>query len=457
MTTLMLVWPSPALARRFDPLAADAVEVPVPTAEALTGGEPWYWTSVLAASDAAPDDLDAGTAMRRFSGDDGSESAEGRRHSGLTSTSHCPCRRRRAPSGMSVAPERPTTSTRRWPRSAGTDRATSPGAVSGALPARPATSRRAGSGKRPLRWRRHPQPVQPPRVDAVARPSDPGHRLLAGGAPVLPLGQPRGGPRRVPPPHRRRPTDPTGLDDEKLLAIAPQARTAMTARPSRYMAFDPLHPRASHRVPVPVRASVRQQVERPTTRTLGLPEIRAAFNSPFWPFVLATTSIGQEGIDFHWWCHRRSTGTRRRARSTSSSERAESTGTAGWPSVGTWPTHYRDEILAAAAHGAHPVGRGLTRIALRPSDLASASSHRTGSLPGPAKIERHLLPYPLSQRHRPLPSAQGRPRPLPPHVRPTPAGGPDRAAAPTRRRPNAWRDADASLGLDLRPPAKSAR
>jgi hypothetical protein len=30
---------------------------------------------------------------------------------------------------------------------------------------------------------------------------------------------------------------------------------------------------------------------------------RAAFNSPFWPFVLATTSVGQEGLDFHWYCH----------------------------------------------------------------------------------------------------------------------------------------------------------
>jgi hypothetical protein len=28
-----------------------------------------------------------------------------------------------------------------------------------------------------------------------------------------------------------------------------------------------------------------------------------AFNSPFWPFVLATTSVGQEGLDFHWYCH----------------------------------------------------------------------------------------------------------------------------------------------------------
>lgn len=33
-------------------------------------------------------------------------------------------------------------------------------------------------------------------------------------------------------------------------------------------------------------------------------EIRNAFNSPFWPHVLATTSVGQEGLDFHTWCSR---------------------------------------------------------------------------------------------------------------------------------------------------------
>ncbi|WP_019568605.1 hypothetical protein [Thioalkalivibrio sp. ALMg13-2] len=27
------------------------------------------------------------------------------------------------------------------------------------------------------------------------------------------------------------------------------------------------------------------------------------FNSPFRPFVLASTSVGQEGLDFHSWCH----------------------------------------------------------------------------------------------------------------------------------------------------------
>ena len=32
-------------------------------------------------------------------------------------------------------------------------------------------------------------------------------------------------------------------------------------------------------------------------------QVRDAFNSPFWPFVLATTSIGQEGLDFHQYCH----------------------------------------------------------------------------------------------------------------------------------------------------------
>lgn len=31
--------------------------------------------------------------------------------------------------------------------------------------------------------------------------------------------------------------------------------------------------------------------------------VREAFNSPFKPFVLASTSIGQEGLDFHTWCH----------------------------------------------------------------------------------------------------------------------------------------------------------
>lgn len=32
-------------------------------------------------------------------------------------------------------------------------------------------------------------------------------------------------------------------------------------------------------------------------------KVREAFNSPFWPFVLVSTSVGQEGLDFHPYCH----------------------------------------------------------------------------------------------------------------------------------------------------------
>ena len=31
--------------------------------------------------------------------------------------------------------------------------------------------------------------------------------------------------------------------------------------------------------------------------------VRAAFNSPLWLFVLLSTSVGQEGLDFHYYCH----------------------------------------------------------------------------------------------------------------------------------------------------------
>jgi hypothetical protein len=31
--------------------------------------------------------------------------------------------------------------------------------------------------------------------------------------------------------------------------------------------------------------------------------LREAFNSPYWPFVLVSTAVGQEGLDFHPYCH----------------------------------------------------------------------------------------------------------------------------------------------------------
>jgi hypothetical protein len=49
-----------------------------------------------------------------------------------------------------------------------------------------------------------------------------------------------------------------------------------------------------------VRLSDERSDDGSTTR---VSEVRDAFNSPFWPFVLTTTSIGQEGLDFHSFCH----------------------------------------------------------------------------------------------------------------------------------------------------------
>lgn len=50
-----------------------------------------------------------------------------------------------------------------------------------------------------------------------------------------------------------------------------------------------------------VRYGARGQEE---TRTIArATDVQAAFNSPFWPFVLCSTSVGQEGLDFHLYCH----------------------------------------------------------------------------------------------------------------------------------------------------------
>jgi hypothetical protein len=45
-----------------------------------------------------------------------------------------------------------------------------------------------------------------------------------------------------------------------------------------------------------------QQPDGDAAKPLRRSEVREAFNSPFWPFVLATTSVGQEGLDFHLHC-----------------------------------------------------------------------------------------------------------------------------------------------------------
>jgi hypothetical protein len=52
------------------------------------------------------------------------------------------------------------------------------------------------------------------------------------------------------------------------------------------------------------RFALRYQADAVDDDGVARPQlVRAAFNSPFWPFVLISTSVGQEGLDFHRYCH----------------------------------------------------------------------------------------------------------------------------------------------------------
>ncbi|GAA5228423.1 helicase C-terminal domain-containing protein [Paeniglutamicibacter antarcticus] len=89
---------------------------------------------------------------------------------------------------------------------------------------------------------------------------------------------------------------------EQLWDIAETIRGALSLTAAQLTAKYPGQPEAI------LRMATRFAVRYGGGKTEGgmtqrLPEVRRAFNSPFWPFVLATTSVGQEGIDFHWWCH----------------------------------------------------------------------------------------------------------------------------------------------------------
>ncbi|PVE94111.1 helicase-related protein [Microbacterium sp. TPD7012] len=94
------------------------------------------------------------------------------------------------------------------------------------------------------------------------------------------------------------------LDDEGLMLAAIQIGGAVRMKPAMLQG----HEATAERLPIrfPTRFAVRyggagtDADEKVAARQSG---VRAAFNSPFAPYVLASTSVGQEGIDFHWWSH----------------------------------------------------------------------------------------------------------------------------------------------------------
>jgi hypothetical protein len=62
--------------------------------------------------------------------------------------------------------------------------------------------------------------------------------------------------------------------------------------------------RARVHAAVPFVGAERRSARKGKEEKLRSESLRRAFNSPFWPHVLSTTSIGQEGLDFHVWCDR---------------------------------------------------------------------------------------------------------------------------------------------------------
>lgn len=92
------------------------------------------------------------------------------------------------------------------------------------------------------------------------------------------------------------------VSTEQLWEIAETIRGALSLTAAQLSAKYPDEPEKNLRMST--RFAVRYgggQTENGQAQRL--PDVRRAFNSPFWPFVLTTTSVGQEGIDFHWWCH----------------------------------------------------------------------------------------------------------------------------------------------------------
>jgi hypothetical protein len=192
--------------------------------------------------------------------------------------------------------------------------------------------------------------------------------------------------------HHLRSAEPTTvMDDDNFMELAAQARDALSMLPSRYLAFDPDEP--DRPLPLLSRFAVRYGGRRLDQQSARQPQIRNAFNSPFWPFVLATTSIGQEGIDLHWWCH----------------------AAVHW-NVPSNPVDFEQREGRVNRFGGHAVRRNIAdkhRASVMASsdvdpwkvayDAARDQSEALGEFapywiyPGLFKVERQLLNFPLSR------------------------------------------------------------
>jgi hypothetical protein len=97
-----------------------------------------------------------------------------------------------------------------------------------------------------------------------------------------------------------------GVTDNDIIAIATKIRSAISLRRSDVRLFNPSSPQKGFDVDTHFAlrfgsAKGKMKTDDDSVQRAAL--VQSSFNSPFWPMVLASTSVGQEGVDFHWWCH----------------------------------------------------------------------------------------------------------------------------------------------------------
>jgi hypothetical protein len=87
--------------------------------------------------------------------------------------------------------------------------------------------------------------------------------------------------------------------------IAEECASAVSLKSADYVAKDHLlvSGEAEHRFRSRFALRLGNERSESDATVIRVGNVRTSFNSPFWPFVLASTSVGQEGLDFHLYCH----------------------------------------------------------------------------------------------------------------------------------------------------------
>lgn len=189
------------------------------------------------------------------------------------------------------------------------------------------------------------------------------------------------------------------MDDDALLRLAHQVSDVIRLRPARYLAHD--NTQAREPIPFTARFALRYGARFGDAANVRDSVVRAAFNSPFAPFVLISTSIGQEGIDFHWWCHSVIHWNLPSNPVDFEQREGRVNRFAGHAIRRNVAQQHWDDVLASDDHDPWKAAfdAAIGRVS-ETDELASLGEFAPWWVyPGPARVERVLARYPLSRDH----------------------------------------------------------